>query len=219
MIIKRRPIITWLLKSKEHNIPRDITFVVPSNVVNYDILNRELKRLNEVRTLNPEWGLPELVTSSFRKVMEKNTPAFINAMPTFFENFSETEECGILIDMNGETLVYGFGDNQLNVWFFKEQNGQSLFMFAAECEFVDGKPKLLIPNSILYDDNLLIGTTEHRKNEIGLRMQFIAIYVAVKKYIKVETVVIPQGVFTEIDWTPLEYIEKKRLLISLVNRL
>lgn len=211
MIIKKRPIITWLLNPNTSGYQNGLTIASPRNPMNYKILNNELKHLNDIRTL-PQWGLPELVTSSFKNVMEKETPHFVKKMPDLFNKFSETAECGILIIPDDETLVYGFGDNKLHVWFFKEQKGNSVFRFSAGYEFVDGHPKLLIYDSILYDDNLLAGTTQNRINEIGTRLQFVAVYLAVKKYAPIETVIIPQGTFTDIEGTPLEYIEKKKVI-------
>jgi len=87
-----------------------------------------------------------------------------------------------------------------------------MFHFSAGYEFVDGQPKLLMTDSILYDDNLLAGTIQHRIDEIGIRLRFIAVYLAVKKYIKVETLIIPQGTFTAVAGTPLEYVEKKKVI-------
>lgn len=113
---------------------------------------------------------------------------------------------------NNETLVYGFGDGQLNIWFFNEQNGHSVFHFYAGYEYVENHPKLLITDSILYDDNLLAGTIQNRIDEIGIRLRFIAVYLAVKKYVKVETVIIPQGTYTAVEGTPLEYVEKKKVV-------
>lgn len=214
MIIKKRPIITWLLNPESPGFLSDITFATPTNPTNYEVLNEELNKLKEIRSLKPNWGLPEMVMPSFKRVMEKSAPAFERMMPELFKTFSKTDECGLILK-NNETFVYGFGDNQLNVWFFKEQNGHSILIFSAEYEFIDGKPKLLMPNSILYDDNLLIGTIENRINEIGIRLRFIAVYVAVKKYVKVETVIIPQGTFTAIKGTPLEYVEKKKVVNQL----
>lgn len=211
MIIKKRPIITWLLNPDNPQFQSDITFAAPQKMENYEILNKELERLKDIRALKPKWGLPELVMPSFERVMEKSTPAFEKIMPDLFQEFSETDECGILIK-NNETFVYGFGDGQLNIWLFHEQNGHSMFHFAVKCEFVDGQPKLLMPDSILYDNNLFIGTIQNRINEIGIRLQYIAVYLAVKKYVKVETVVIPQGIFTAIEGTPLEYVEKKKVI-------
>lgn len=211
MIIKKRPIITWLLNPDTPGFQEGLTFASPQKVMNYEILNKELERLRDIRALNPEWGLPELVMPSFERVMEKSSPAFEKIMPDLFQEFSETDECGILI-RNNETLVYRFGDGQLNIWFFKEQNGHSIFRFAAEYKFVDGQPKLLMPDSILYDDNLFVGTIQNRLNEIGIRLQFIAVYLAVKKYVKVETVIIPQGIYTALEGTPLEYVEKKKVI-------
>ena len=189
-----------------------LTFAAPRNPMNYEILNDELKHLKDIRALRPNWGLPELVMPSFKRVMEKSAPAFEKIMPRLFKEFSETDECGILIINNNETLVYGFGDSQLNIWFFNEQNGHSMFHFSAGYEFVDGQPKLSMTDSVLYDDNLLAGTIQNRIDEIGIRLRFIAVYLAVKKYVKVETMIIPQGTFTAIDGTPLEYVEKKKVV-------
>ena len=41
---------------------------------------------------------------------------------------------------------------------------------------------------------------------------FISCYVAVKKYVQVETVIIPLGKFTAVEGTPLEYVEKKKVI-------
>ena len=212
MIIKKRPIITWLLNPDTPGFQEGLTFAAPQNKVNYEILNDELKHLKEIRAMNPKWGLPELVMPSFERVMEKSAPAFEKIMPELFEEFSETDECGILMLRNNETLVYGFGDSQLNIWFFDEQNGYSIFHFSAGYEFIDGQPKLLMADSILYDDNLLAGTIQHRIDEIGIRLRFIAVYLAVKKYIKVEAIIIPKGIYTALNGTPLEYVEKKKVI-------
>lgn len=40
----------------------------------------------------------------------------------------------------------------------------------------------------------------------------IVLYNAVKKYVQVETVEIPLGKFTDIHGTPLEYVEKKKVI-------
>lgn len=212
MIIKKRPVITWLLNPETPGFQEGLTFAAPKNLMNYEILNNELKHLKDIRSMKPKWGLPELVMPSFERVMEKSAPAFEKIMPDLFKEFSETDECGILIMRNNETLVYGFGDNQLNIWFFQEQNGHSVFHLSAGYEYVENKPKLLMTDSILCDDNLLAGTIQNRIDEIGIRLKFIAVYLAVKKYVKVETVIIPQGTYSAIEGTPLEYVEKKKVV-------
>lgn len=212
MIIKKRPVITWLLNPDTPGFQEGLTFAAPKDFVNYEILNEELKHLKDIREMKPNWGLPELVMPSFERVMEKSAPAFERIMPDLFKEFSETDECGILILRNNETLVYGFGDGQLNIWFFNEQNGHSVFHFSAGYEYVENLPKLLMTDSILYDDNLLAGTIQNRIDEIGIRLRFIAVYLAVKKYVKVETVIIPQGTYTAVEGTPLEYVEKKKVV-------
>lgn len=212
MLIKPRPIITWLLNPDTLGFIKGLTFARPNNPVNFDILNADLKNLQDIRAQKPNWGLPELVMPSFKKVMEKSSPAFDKIMPDLLTEFSNSDECGILIIDNEETLVYGFGDSTLYLWLFRQFQNRSVFCFAAEYCYENGNPKLLIPDSVLRDNALLYGSIENRINEIGIRLHFIAIYVAVKKYIKVETIVIPQGTFTQIEGTPLEYIEKKKVI-------
>ena len=212
MIIKKRPIITWLLNPETPGFQPGLTIIASQNIKNHEILNTDLERLKEIRAMRPKWGLPELVMPSFERVMEKSVPAFDKIMPDLFREFSESDECGILIHRDNGTFVYGFGDGQLQTWFFIERNGHSLFHFYAEYEFTNGEPKLLIADSILYDDNLFIGTIQNRIDEITKRVEYIAIYLAVKKYIKVETVIVPQGTFTAVEGTPLEYVEKKKVI-------
>lgn len=212
MIIKKRPIITWLLNPDTPGFQQGLTFAAPRNILNYDILNDELTHLKDIRAEKPNWGLPELVMPSFKRVMEKSAPAFEKIMPDLFKEFSVSDECGILIVKENETLVYGFGDNQLNLWFFNEKNGHSIYHFSAGYEFVDGQPKLLMADTILYDDNLLSGSIQNRIDEIGIRLRFIAVYLAVKKYVKVETLIIPQGTFSSIEGTTLEYVERKKVV-------
>lgn len=212
MIIKKRSIITWLLNPETPGYPKELILPTPKNLENYENLKAELEYLKEIRTFKPNWGLPELVMPSFEEVMRKSAPAFEKIMPDLFKEFSKTDECGILIARTNETLVYGFGDNQLNIWTFNEENGHSVFRFAAGCEYVEGQSKLSINNSILYDDNLLAGTIQNRVTEIGLRLKYIAIYLAVKKYVPVETLIIPQGTYTAVEGTPLEYAKKKKVI-------
>ncbi len=212
MIIKKRPVITWLLNPDTPGYQEGLTFAAPKNLVNYEILNDELKHLKDIRAMKPKWGLPELVMPSFERVMEESAPAFEKIMPDLFKEFSETDECGILILRNNETMVYGFGDEVLNIWVFNEQNNNSVFRFSAGYQFVENHPKLLMTDSILYDDNLLAGTIQNRIDEIEIRLRFIAVYLAVKKYVKVETVIIPQGTYTAVEGTPLEYVEKKKVI-------
>ena len=71
MIIKKRPVITWLLNPDTQGFQEGLTFASPKNLVNYEILNAELKHLKDIREMKPKWGLPVLVMPSFERVMEK----------------------------------------------------------------------------------------------------------------------------------------------------
>lgn len=212
MIIKECPVITWLLNPEIPGFHPGLVLAKPKLMITYELLKTDLEQLKTVRELKPDWGLPELVMPSFKKVVEKSVPTFEKMMPDLLEEFGKTDECGILILQKNETLVYGFGGGQLVIWYFKERNGRSFFLFSAAYEIIDGQWKLQIYESILYDDNPSKETVKERIDEIGNLLKFVAVYVAVKKYGKVEMVVIPRGKFTAIEGTPLEYVEKKKVI-------
>lgn len=211
MLIKERPIITWLLSPNDNQPPKDIVISNVSNPINYGLLNADLAQLDQIRRERPNWGLPELLMPSFEEVMRKSQRSFEKIMPSLFEEFSNSEECGILLCKN-KTIVYGFGGNELHLWSFTEQNDKSVFNFYARYTSVKGHIGVGIVNTILEDDALFSGTMENRQGIAAAVGGFVSSYVAVKKYVKVETVIIPQGKFTEIEGTPLEYVEKKKVI-------
>lgn len=214
MIIKERPIITWLLNPNDTQIANHVVVANASISINYDLLLSYLEQLKIIRAKKPNWGLPELVMQSFVDVMYKSHNSFDGIMPTLFKEFSATEECGILLQGN-YTFVYGFGDDGLHLWCFTEYEGKSVLNFYSLNNSIDGKMGVGIHNTILADNNLFEGSLEQREKRVSSFANFIASYVTVKKYIKVETVVIPQGKFTDVDGTPLEYVEKKKVINQL----
>ena len=94
MVIKERPIITCLLNSSSQKNSNIVVSPV-SYPENHWLLVSYLERLAEIRELMPNWGLPELVMPSFEEAMRKSERSFLKVMPTLFEEFSRSEECGI----------------------------------------------------------------------------------------------------------------------------
>lgn len=215
MYIKKRPIITWLLRSIDSKSPLDISISKVSNPINYGKLNLSLNRLNQIRTETPKWGLPELIMPSYEKIMHKSHLSFEKMMPELFKKFSETDECGILLCKDNVTLVYGFGNNELHLWYFKEQNNKSVFNFYSRNISIQDQIGVCVDYTILADDILFKGNIEQRKKYIASIAYFVAVYLAVKKYGKVETIIIPQGKYTDLEDSPLEYVDKKKIINNL----
>ena len=143
MIINKRPVITWLLDNSSDAIPADVV-VSPTFVQdNAEYLQERLNALAEVKKLKPDWGLPELVMPSFEKVMEKSQPAFVKIYPKLYEEFSNDDECGILICKGLYTLVYGYGDNELHVWSFYELKGKSYLNMYSDYQSIDSINRVL----------------------------------------------------------------------------
>lgn len=212
MIIKKRPVITWLLNPDEDRAADGIAVSNVSIPINQRLLYSDLERLNQIRAEKPKWGLPELVMPSFEDVMRKSERSFEKIMPELFEEFSNRGECGILLCRGNHTLVYGFGGNELHLWHFIEQNGRSVFNFYSRNKSIKGHIGVEIVNTVLADNILFSGNLEQRQRTVAFVANFIASYVAVKRFVKVETVIIPQGKFTEVDGTPLEYVDKKKVI-------
>ena len=212
MLIKERSIITWLLNPNLKQAPENLVIAPVSNPINQSILGNSLIELDKIRRQTPEWGLPELLMPSFEEVMYKSHRSFEKIMPQLFEDFCEREECGILLCRGNATIVYGFGSNQLHIWFFTEQDGKSVFNFFTCNVCYSENIGVGIANTLLTDNLLFSGSLQERQQKLAFIAGFVATYVAVKRYVKVETIVIPQGKFTAIEGTPLEYIEKKKVL-------
>ena len=212
MLIKERSIITWLLHPDLKQAPENLVIAPVSNPINQSILLHSFIELDKIRKQTPEWGLPELLMPSFGEVMYKSHRSFDNIMPQLFEDFCKREECGILLCRGNVTIVYSFGGNQLHIWHFTELYGKSVFNFYT-CNVCDGENiGVGITNTLLSDNLLFSGSLQERQRKLAFIAGFVATYVAVKRYIKVETIVIPRGKFTAIEGTPLEYIEKKKVL-------
>ena len=212
MVIKERPVITWLLNPKNNKAASNIIISQVSNPLNHNLLTSYLKHLAEIRIYKPNWGLPELVMPSFEEVMKKSEQSFAKVMPSLYEDFSNSEECGILLCKGNITLVYGFGGNELHIWCFTEHLGKSVFNFYTRNKNMNCHIGVGIPNSLLTDEIILNGSFEQRQRTLASIANFISSYIAVKKYAQVETVIIPLGKFTDVDGTPLEYVEKKKVI-------
>ena len=212
MVIKERPIITWLLNPDNKSAISDIVISQVSNPLNHGLLLSYLENLASIREHKPNWGLPELVMPSFEEVMRKSERSFAKVMPSLYEEFSKSEECGILLCRGNITLVYGFGGNELHLWCFTEQAGKSVFNFYSVNKSIDGQIGVGMPPSLLNDEIIFKGTYEQRQITVASVANFISSYIAVKKYVPVETIVVPLGKFNNIEGTPLEYVEKKKVI-------
>lgn len=212
MLIKERPVISWLLNPDRDKLPDGILLAGVANPLNYQLLNNHLAELNNIRLQGTEWGLPELLMPSFEEVMKKSASSFEKVMPQLFHEFSEKEECGILLCKGKVSIVYGFGGDKLHIWYFTEQNGKSVFNFYTSNDFAGDQLRVGILNPLINDTALFKGSLEDRHLVLASVVNFISAYVAVKRFVKVETVIIPQGKFTAVEGTPLEYVDKKKVI-------
>ena len=191
MIIKKQPVISWLL---------DDDYVLDEKLGVPELKNKEhmmylfngLFHLDEIRKTKPDWGLPELIMPSFEKVMSKSAKAFFNIDHQLFQEFYKDNVCGILLSKDCGTIVYGFGENRLYVWLFRQQvNASQLYLYF----YIESNPdnkRMIHTNSTLINNEELFLQDAGNREEIYERLaNKLMIYLAVKKYVQVETVVVP----------------------------
>ncbi|WP_302302880.1 hypothetical protein [Paraprevotella xylaniphila] len=175
----------------------------------YSFKGREF--LSDVRNTKPDWGLPELIMPSFEKVMEKSAKSFFNIDHQLFQEFYNDDVCGILIEKEA-TIIYGFGEDTLYVWLFKEEIEKStLLLYFYVKSSTDNKRQIYTCPTLINDDQLFSGDKEKRKQIYEVLANKLIIYLAVKKYVQVEKVIIPLGTSTLIDDTIKDYRKKEKI--------
>lgn len=213
MIIRKRPIISWLMNNQYIESTEKFGVPIISNKVHYEYLLNAIDSLIEIN-MQPDinWGLPELIMPSFEEVMEKSARSFSNIYNQLFKEFYEENVCGILLTKDNGTIVYGFGDNRLYIWLFRENNGfSSLYMYYYVESTLDNKQNIYACPTLMSDEELFFGDKDYRDSLYSSIAHRIIIYLAVKKYVKVEKVEVPQGKITKLSNVILDYKQKDKI--------
>ena len=182
------------------------------NKEHFVYLNCAMNQLADVREMGQEWGLPEIIMPSFEKVMEKSAKSFSRIDKQLFQEFYNDNISGILISKELGTIVYGFGKKRLYIWVFKQVKEFSQLYLYFYAESAGNKRAVYILPTLLDDNQLYSGDIEDRKKVCSTLTSRIIIYLAVKKYVKVETIKIPVGKTIKFDETICEYKKKEKVL-------
>ena len=212
MIIRKQPIISWLLDNNNTADEEHLGVPMLNNREHFGYLYNGMQHLAGVRDTSPDWGLPELVMPSFEKVMEKSAKSFFGIDHQLFQEFYADNVCGILLSRDCGTIVYGFGENKLYVWLFRQNDGKSqllLYFYVESTE--DNKRRIYTWPTLINDDQLFNGSNEERNAIYERLANKLIIYLAVKKYVKVETIVVPVGKVVKFDDAILDYKAKEKV--------
>lgn len=212
MVIKKQPIISWLLGG----VPKDFlgkVGIAGTPIPNhFGYLSNGFNHLTEVQKTSPDWGLPELVMPSFEEVMKKSAKSFYKIDHQLFQEFYSDNDCGIIISKDWGTIVYGFGEDTLYVWLFTTHyDGSKLYLYFYVKSTENNTRQIFTWPTLLDDENLFFGDKEERKHIYEYLTNFIISYLAVKKYVEVETVVIAPGTITKLDDTIFPYKHKEKV--------
>ena len=124
--------------------------------------------------------------------MQKSAKSFYSIDHQLFQDFTNDEVCGILLHQQFGTVVYGFGENTLYVWLFRDVDGYSVlynyFYFTSTPENV----RQVHCWPTLTKDPQLFNQQSTDKDEIySCVANLLICYLAVKKYAEVETIIVP----------------------------
>lgn len=191
---------------------KKIGIPIVDNKDHFLYLNCAMNQLADVRDMGQEWGLPEIIMPSFEEVMEKSAKSFSRIDKQLFQEFYNDNISGILISKELGTIVYGFGEKGLYIWVFKQVQEFSQLYLYFYVESVGDKRVVYILPTLLDDDQLFSDDKEKRKKICSVLSSRIIIYLAVKKYVKVETIKIPTGKAIKFDKTICEYKKKEKIL-------
>lgn len=212
MVIKKQPILSWLLGSNPKDFIGKVGIAGTQNPTHFGYLNNGFHFLSEVQESKPDWGLPELVMPSFEEVMKKSAKSFFKIDHQLFKEFYNDNECGILISKHWGTIVYGFGENELHVWLFvTHDDGSKLYLYFYVKSTEDNTRQIHTWPTLTNDEQLFFGDVNERQHIYEYLTNFLISYLAVKKYVEVETVVIPTGTVTKLDDTILPYKTKEKV--------
>lgn len=215
MIIRKQPIISWLLDP--NNIIDESKIGIPllDNKLHFAYLHNGMNHLARVReNYNPNWGLPELLMPSFEKVMEKSAKSFLGIDHQLFQEFYNDNVSGILLSKDCGTIVYGFGENKLYIWLFRpdERNETSQLWLYFYIESTPNNTRQIYTWPTLTDDVQLFNGTKEERDEIqSVLANKLMLYLAVKKYGKVETIIVPPNSVMKMNDAILEYNTKEKI--------
>ena len=129
-----------------------------------------------------------------------------------FQEFYKDNVCGILLSRDCGTIVYGFGENRLYVWVFEQiRNESRLYQYFYVESTPDNKRKLF-NNPTLTNNEELFSQEADDRDEIYERLtNKLMIYLAVKKYVQVETVIVPYNATIKMSDVILDYKFKDKI--------
>ena len=213
MIIRKRSIISWLLNIDNVEDERKVRVPMLNNKLHFGYLANGLKILSDVRQTQPDWGLPELLMPSFEVVMKKSAKSFYGIDHQLFQEFYKDNVCGILLSRDCGTIVYGFGENTLYVWLFSENGDLSyLYTYFYIKSTKDNTRRIYTCPTLMEDDQLFAGSKKEEQMQIYVWLaDKLMSYLAVKKYVKVETIIVPVGTTMKLDDKILGYKSKEKV--------
>lgn len=210
MVIRKQPVISWLLDKGYTFNPNKIAICQMGYPLHAEYLCNAMGRIVEIREQSPNWGLPELLMPSFERAMQKSAKSFFGIDHQLFETFGKEEVCGILLHRALGTVVYGFGENTLLVWLFKDVGGVSVLYNYFYFESTEENMRLVYCCPSLLDDPVNAGM-EHKDEFYASVANILMSYLAVKKYAQVETIVVPNMAITMLEDSCGEYNQKEKV--------
>ena len=179
MKIKKQYIISWLLDKNPWQAPYNITFSATPNGYYNDIFLEAISHLRSIKE-SYNWGMPELLTSSFYEVMKTASKSFVK--------FCTNKVCGILLIKRIGTIVYCFHENYMHVWIFREAADVSVLYMTFCSRSVDGHRTVGVPEEL---HKVTAHSAKSKDDFYSDLISMLMSYIAVKRHAKVEVITVP----------------------------
>lgn len=211
MVIKKQPVISWLLGNLSVDEIDKLGVPALSNHEHFGYLANGIRQLGEINNMSPNWGLPELLMPSFVKVMQKSAKSFFNIDHELFLEFGKEELCGILLAKDFGTIVYGFSEDTLYVWLFKQEHGNSLLYSYFYIKSLEDNRRHIATWPTIDSDPQLFNSRPENPTIYEAVSNLLISYLAVKRYVQVETIVIPPNTIAVVDDEVQPYRKKEKV--------
>lgn len=203
MIIRKQPIISLLLDDTNSKSSKfDCTPPPIMNFVHREYLNQGIEQLSYIKTQIPNWGLPEYPSEKFKDAINKSAKSFVNSFQALFDEFCNEKSHGILIFKNLGTIVYTFFEGKLHIWIFNSKIvGKSILLLYFSTKLINNNELYFFDlcQTLIYDQQLFPDYNFDSKLIYELSIDNIILYLAVKKYIKVEKIVSKPNTTTKLS--------------------
>lgn len=183
MIIRRQPIIPWILDAKKRVDISEITIPLLADRNSHYYLIKKFAHLKNIHDANnPKWGVPMLTLPAYEDALAKCAIDLReDDFKTLWSKLGEGD-CGIIMTEQFGTLIYGYYQGTLYVWAYQMRAAKSILYLNFEVKASEENVRniYLCPNLIKCTE-LFDQSVESRGEIYNAICNYILLFQAMRK--------------------------------------